>query len=430
MSAVHIPVDDAARLDAVRRFAILDTPPDGAFDRIAALAARLLDVPIALVTIVDEDRIWFKSRIGLDDVTEIPRDPGLCASAICQNDVYVVENARADVRTLANPLVAGEFGLQFYAAAPLRTHDGANLGTLCVLDREPRTLSPSDAQTLETLAAVVVDELELRLRALEMVTTERRLTRKSAELAAETARLYEREHRVAKRLQEASLPRTLPRMDGIAFDAVYQPGQSDAEIGGDWYDAFALPDGRVVLSIGDVLGSGLDAAVLMGRVRQGLRLAAVINPDPAAVLRAVDDTLVLESFEGMATALVAILDPVTLTMACATAGHPRPLLCAPDGTVTEPFTLAAPPLGLHALSDVVVETAVLPRGSLLVLYTDGLTESTRSLDEGERRVRAALAQAAVRQAERPAAAIRDAVLFDGSRDDVAILTLSIAGGAA
>ena len=128
------------RLLALRRFDILDTPPDGSFDRITRLAAELFEVPIALVSLVDEDRIWFKSRSGLDNVSEISRDPGLCASAILSDDVYLVEDARSDPRTLANPLVAGEFGLQFYAAAPLVTADGYQLGTLCVIDHHPRHL--------------------------------------------------------------------------------------------------------------------------------------------------------------------------------------------------------------------------------------------------------------------------------------------------
>jgi GAF domain-containing protein len=161
--------DDTARIDAVRRYDILDTPPDGSFDRITTLAAKLFDVPIALVTIVDHDRIWFKSRFGLDGVEEIGRDPGLCASAILQDEPYIVEEARRDARSLANPLVSGKFGLQFYAAAPLRTADGHRLGTLCIIDREPRMFSPRQADLLQGLAEIVVDEMELRISALTAI---------------------------------------------------------------------------------------------------------------------------------------------------------------------------------------------------------------------------------------------------------------------
>ncbi len=160
---------ETARMDAVRRYDILDTPPDGSFDRITALAAELFDVPIALVTIVDHDRIWFKSRYGLDDVEQIARDPGLCASAILQDGPYIVEEARSDPRSLANPLVSGKFGLQFYGAAPLVTADGHRLGTLCILDRQPRMFSPKQAEILQRLSEIVVDEMELRISALAAI---------------------------------------------------------------------------------------------------------------------------------------------------------------------------------------------------------------------------------------------------------------------
>ncbi len=165
--AVEHRRDEDARLAAVRRYDVLDTPPDGAFERVTRLAATLLGTPIAIVSIVDHDRIWFKSRYGLD-VDQISRDPGLCASAILQDDPWVIEDARRDPRALANPLVAGEFGLQFYAGAPLTTSDGHNLGTVCVIDREPRRFGASERRVLEDLAAIVVDELELRLAARQV----------------------------------------------------------------------------------------------------------------------------------------------------------------------------------------------------------------------------------------------------------------------
>lgn len=170
-----IPHDEPERLAAIRRYEILDTPTDGAFDRITRIAAQVLGVPIAIITLVDHDRIWFKAAEGIDGVQEIGRDPGLCASAILVDEPWIVEDARNDPRTLANPLVAGEFGLQFYAASQLRTSDGYNLGTLCVIDREPRTLDESQTRVLTDLAALVVDELELRLAA-------RRQARRATEL--------------------------------------------------------------------------------------------------------------------------------------------------------------------------------------------------------------------------------------------------------
>ncbi|MBA2626503.1 MAG: GAF domain-containing protein [Gemmatimonadales bacterium] len=159
---------EAERLAALRSYEILDTPSDGAFDRIASLAARYFDAPIALVTLVDEDRIWFKSRHGLD-AEQIPRSPGLCASAILSDAAYVVRNAIEDIRTLANPLVAGEMGLRFYAAAPLITHDGHRLGTLNIIDFKPREFGAESVEALTQFAGLVMDQMELRISARKAI---------------------------------------------------------------------------------------------------------------------------------------------------------------------------------------------------------------------------------------------------------------------
>ena len=176
-----IPDNEVERLEAVRRYEILDTPPDGAFDRVTRLAARLFEVPISIVSIVDEDRIWFKSHYGLD-AEQIDRAPGLCASAILQGDLWLVNDATVDPRTLTNPLVRGELGLRFYAGVPLVTRDGYRLGTFNIIDVQPRTLTPEDEQTLRDLAAIVVDELELRLAARQIVNNLRVRRREGMEL--------------------------------------------------------------------------------------------------------------------------------------------------------------------------------------------------------------------------------------------------------
>ena len=172
MSAVPsnlIRGNEAQRMAAVRRYDILDTPPDGTFDRITAIAARRFNVPISIISIVDHDRIWFKSHHGLQ-VEQIGRDPGLCASAILTDDPHILTDASADPRSLANPLVASEFGLRFYTGVPLKTHDGYNLGTLCVIDKEPRAVGQAQIDDLKDLALVVMDQLELRLAAREAVS--------------------------------------------------------------------------------------------------------------------------------------------------------------------------------------------------------------------------------------------------------------------
>ncbi|HEX2298672.1 MAG TPA: GAF and ANTAR domain-containing protein [Pseudonocardiaceae bacterium] len=177
---------EEARLAAVRRYDILDTPPDGAFDRVVALAARFFDAPMATVTIVDTDRIWFKAAYGLEGVSEIGRDPGLCASAILQDEPYLLPDTLKNPEAAGNPLVTGELGLRFYAAAPIVTTDGYRLGTVNVLGAQPRPVTPGEADTLRDLAAVVTDALELRLAAMHTVRLEREL-RASQEAEMRTA---------------------------------------------------------------------------------------------------------------------------------------------------------------------------------------------------------------------------------------------------
>lgn len=167
---------ESKRLKALKRYDILDTPAEGNFDRITLLASRVFNVPIAIISLVDEDRIWFKSSQGLT-INEIGRDPGLCASAILSDEVYLIEDARNDPRSLANPLVCGEFGLQFYAAAPLHTHDGFNLGTLCIIDKKKRYINSDQQIMLRQMAEIVMHEMELRLTArLQASEYERRIS--------------------------------------------------------------------------------------------------------------------------------------------------------------------------------------------------------------------------------------------------------------
>jgi len=169
------PDPDAAarRRRALQRYAILDTPPEPAFDRLADLAAHLLDAPIALVTFADANRLWFKACLGLDR-RETDLDASFCAHTLRARDVLVVEEASADPRFADTPLVAGAPGVRFYAGAPLVTPDGHVLGTLCVMDTEPRAPSAAQLEQLDNLAAVVVDELELRREATERRRSEQR----------------------------------------------------------------------------------------------------------------------------------------------------------------------------------------------------------------------------------------------------------------
>ncbi|RAK51426.1 GAF domain-containing sensor histidine kinase [Phenylobacterium deserti] len=155
--------DEDQRLAVLREYQILDTPPEAAFDRITALAAELFDAPIAAVSLVDEDRQWFKSVVGLD-TRQTPREQAFCAHTIVNDDVFVVTDAEMDERFRHNPLVTDAPKIRFYAGAPLRLRSGQRLGSLCVIDRSPREpLTEDQKRRLATLAAIVVNEMDLRL---------------------------------------------------------------------------------------------------------------------------------------------------------------------------------------------------------------------------------------------------------------------------
>nr|WP_314543984.1 GAF domain-containing protein [uncultured Massilia sp.] len=150
--------EEVQRLQVLQDLKLLDTPAEERFDRITRIATRLFDAPIALVSLVDADRQWFKSCIGLD-VSQTDRSVSFCAHAIQQDDVFVVEDATEDPRFADNPLVTGDVGLRFYAGFPLASQDGSRLGTLCVLDRKPRRFGAADRALLRDLGCVAANEL-------------------------------------------------------------------------------------------------------------------------------------------------------------------------------------------------------------------------------------------------------------------------------
>ena len=161
--AAHYPVaeDESLRLAALAETRLLDTPPEEVFDRLVRLAAQVADCPIALITLLTAQRQWFKARVGID-VTETPREWSFCSHALAEGRTFVVGDASNDPRFAANPLVVGEPRIRFYAGVPLEDGEGRLLGTLCVIDREPRRLRERELRALRELAAIASDEIKRR----------------------------------------------------------------------------------------------------------------------------------------------------------------------------------------------------------------------------------------------------------------------------
>jgi signal transduction histidine kinase len=162
MITAPLPSDEAGRIKELKYFQILDTVPEAAFDDFTKIASYICQTPIALITLVDESRQWFKSKVGLD-ATETSRDMAFCSHAILQDDVFVIPDSLKDERFYDNPLATQAPDIRFYAGAPLTTSSGHKIGTLCVIDDHPRNIDLKQTKILQALARQVVNQLELRL---------------------------------------------------------------------------------------------------------------------------------------------------------------------------------------------------------------------------------------------------------------------------
>jgi GAF domain-containing protein len=182
------PDNDKTRVAALEKYAILDTDPEEAFDDLTLLASFVCKTPIALISLIDEDRQWFKSRVGIS-VSETSRDIAFCSNAILQQDVFIVPDALADERFRENPLVVSEPHIRFYAGAPLINDDGYALGTLCVIDQKPRELAADEKEALKSLSRLVLAQLEFRKNLMLLKEALNDRTKDEHERQAECQRL-------------------------------------------------------------------------------------------------------------------------------------------------------------------------------------------------------------------------------------------------
>jgi PAS domain S-box-containing protein len=318
-----------------------------------------------------------------------------------ESSVSIVDAAWGDGLDASRDRIAATRALRIRSliCVPIVTPAGDVAGALsCALDDR------SEREDYTALDLGFVDEVARRAGA-----------------AIANVREYERERRVAIELQAASLPARLPQIDGIRLDAAYRPGSKEANIGGDWYDAFLVDDGRLVMTCGDVLGHGLHAAVSMTKLRLAMQSAAMVDADPHLMLRVADATLRVSDPDAYATAVAAVYDRTTRRLSIASAGHPCPILRDGAGRVEE-LDVAGLMIGLRSHEPRAVTVVDVPPGASIAFYTDGLVEFGRDQRAGLERLLHALCAEGLPDCERPAESVVEAVLAtDGHDDDIAVL---------
>ena len=296
-------------------------------------------------------------------------------------DTVVAREARTNVDDLVQRVVS--------EGGPLAIADVAESGL------DASSLGPA----VTSLLAVPLSERDQIIGSIHVGTLTRRdfdaetvaLLRLAAEragLAIARTRLYERERRIAGELQRSLLPKGLPRVPGVELDARYLPGENGMTVGGDWYDALALPSGRIAVAIGDVVGRGISAASTMGQMRSALRALLMQADHTGAIAERLNRFAHALGPEAvMTTVVLAILEPATGTLRYTNAGHPPPLVVGPDGTARYLAEAPSPPMGVLMSPHYPEHTVVLEPGSTFLLYTDGLVEeASEVLDVGLERL--------------------------------------------
>lgn len=364
MITAPLPSDEAERLAELRAMHVLDTPPEQRFDRLVNLARRTFDVPMAFMSLVDSDRQWFKAACGACDLRQTPRDMSLCGHAIMCSEPMIVPDLALDERFADNPLVVGEMGLRFYAGVPLKGPGGHNIGTLCIADRKPRTMSEEDVNVLREIAGLAQDGLNM----FSTIEAQRNYMHTQQQLS--------RELRDAAEYVRTQLPEALDE-DGVKADYVYI---SSSQLGGDMLGYHALDEHRVAIYLLDVTGHGVGSSLLSVSVLQGVRQNMNAD-DPGKLLTSLNNAFPMEQHHSkFITMWYGIYDRRDRSLRYSTAGHPPAILLAPGSSA--PTLLGEPQLMLGVMANVpyMTEQLTIESGSRLYLYSDGAFEITGESD--------------------------------------------------
>jgi sigma-B regulation protein RsbU (phosphoserine phosphatase) len=390
-------VERLRRIESVIDAALVRLDVEALLDELLVRVRDALEVDTAAVLLIDEasESLVATAASGIEEEVRqrvrVPLGAGFAGRIAAEVKPRVIEDvATADVY---NPILR-ETGIRSLAGAPLVT-EGRVIGVIHVGSLTTRRFGPEDVDLLEKVAGLVALSVEAR--------------RSNVERTAAAA------------LQRSLIPTRLPAVPGLELAARYLPAD-EGGVGGDWYDVFILPDGRIGVVMGDVVGRGLGAAVVMGRLRSALRAYALEVPDPAEVLERLDRKL--QHFEPgqMTTVLYGVIDPTLSTVEIASAGHPLPMFALPGATPALVEADVDLPLGVAALGRRRKTTIELPPGSVLALFTDGLVERRgESVDVGLGRLAAALTSESADQ--NCTAVVAALVPKGGWADDAALLVI-------
>ncbi len=388
------------RLQAVADTALTQRDLDQLGPEILARTREVLDAEAAALLLIQDDGTL--SLISSDPVgaenqpLRVPADVGIAGRVLATRRPVLLNDPPAS--ELADPSILGA-GISSMLGMPLIAHEQV-IGVIEVGVRAPRRLGSEDVDLL-------------------------RLTADRVALAIEHVRAYGRERHIAETLQRSLLPQTLPSLPGVALAGRYLPAASEAEVGGDWYDAIGLPAGRVLLVMGDVSGKGLAAASTLGALRSAIRAYALEGHGPAQIAERLNTFVLAEpSREHMATLVLAVFDPVDAELSYVNAGHPPPLTLSADGTPQFLTGARSVPLGVLPFPAYEEEIVTLEPGGALLLYTDGLVERrAENIDLGLDRLSVAAGDGAL-EPEALCDRLLEAALPSGATsDDVALLAL-------